>query len=399
MKKECTTVIANNYIYVSYHCSDGRLRYPTGVKAGNGKIPTKGKVQIIMNLVNTFIGKIDAIGQKVIKDELVKYLDSQINPYKRPRNEHNLIADHKEMISQMKEGKLLKKRTKTRYSNETIAQYERMRKSWEECANDPQSGFILSYQMDIEMFRKMLVWLVAKGKSQNTIYNIVNNLRIFLKHSHEEGFHSNTIYKHRDFSVPQESSDAIAPTYDEVIKIYYYKCHTPTQEKARDFFIYGCFLALRVRDLERINDYRLIGNVYEVRTSKTGKKVTIPCHWIAREIYEKYHGVIPIYPRQSLARMLPIICKGAGITGSKLITWTEGGIKKEEHFERYLLITPHSMRRFYATWMYRDLRRQPREIMPITGHESEESFFKYIKIEMDMNAQDIANDPAFKKPV
>jgi integrase len=399
MKKECSIISANKYLYISYHCSDGRLRYPSGIKGNPTGDPLPSKVQNIKNLVNSYITKHELIGEKVKKQALQDYLDGKLAPGKKKRSGRDLIKDHQAMIAQMRSGKLLKKRTKSRYSDFSIAQYERMRERWEDCANDPASGFVLSYDMDIDMFRKLPVWMVKKKYSANTMYNIVNNLRIFLKYTYDEGYHTNKVYQHRDFSVPQEDSDAIAPTYEEIIRLYNYSCSTPTHEKARDFFVYGCFLALRVRDLARINDYHLIGNVYEVVTGKTGKKVTIPCHWIAREIYDKYKGIIPVYPRQTLARILPIVCEGAGITELKLIAWTEGGERKQEYFKRCDLITPHSMRRFFATWMYRDLRRQPREIMPITGHESEESFFKYIKIEMEINAQDIANDIAFKKPV
>jgi integrase len=157
-------------------------------------------------------------------------------------------------------------------------------------------------------------------------------------------------------------------------------------------------LALRVKDLRRINDYHLVGNLFEVLTSKTGQKVTIPCHWIAREIHEKYDGKIPIVWRQNLAIRLPEIARAAGVTGKKLITYTIGGVKVERYYERWELFQPHSMRRFYATWMYHILKIPAKAIMLITGHKSEAQFLKYVKIEGQLNAEAIANSPAFQKP-
>jgi len=401
MPNKSTLIKANGYFYVSLRCPGGRLRYPTGVKDSNNlsKVDSR-KIERIKNIVDDYVIKHDLMVQPIIIPDLVQYLNSELGDEKNVRaKKTGLIEDHKAMIKKMRSGEILKRKSKARYSEDTIGQYERMRERWKECADDTKSGFVLSYNMTIEHVRALIVWLTQQNYSQNSIYNIINNLRIFLKYSHEEGWHSNEIYRHREFNVPQEEAEAIAPTYDEVVQLYNTQFQIKSQELARDLFVYGCFLALRVNDLNRINDYKLVGNVYEVLTQKTGKKVIIPCHWIAKEIYDKYNGVLPTFIRQTFSRILPKICKAAGITGDKLITMTTGGRKQEKYYKRWELITPHSMRRFFATWMYRDLRRQPREIMAITGHESEESFFKYIKIESEMNAQEISNLPAFKKPV
>jgi hypothetical protein len=301
MKSECKTITTNNYILIAYSCSDGRLRYPTGVKNTENGILTD-KVQNIIKAINNYATKHILISEKIIKSEIENHLDSKFRPDKIDRSVRDLVSDHKEMIEKMRTGKLLKKRIKTGYSEKSIEQYERMRERWEECAADSTSGFQLSYSMDIVMFRKFLVWLVKKNYSQNSMYNIVNNLGIFLKYTFDEAYHQNDVYKHREFSVPQEESDAIVLTYDELIKIYNHECDTPTQEEAKDFFVYGCFLALRFGDLNRINEYRLAGDVYEVQPTKSFKKVTIPCHWIGKEIYQKYNGKFRTFKRQSLAR-------------------------------------------------------------------------------------------------
>lgn len=400
MPQKSCLVKSNKFIFVSFRCSDKKMRYPTGVKYNDVLTEAETiRLKKITTLIDNYSIEYDLLGKKIQKKDLEAYLDRHINPMRRPRKGGlDLVSVHKDMCRKMRSGELLKKKSKKRYSENSIAQYERMCERWQECAADPKSRFVLSFDMTIEMFRYMLIWLVNKGYSQNSIYNIVNNLRIFLKYTHEEGFHKNEVYKHRDFSVPQEDADAIAPTFDEVIKLYNTPFNRKSDEKARDLFVYGCFLALRVKDLDRINEYKLVGNFYEVLTEKTQKKVIIPCHWLCREIYDKYGGVLPRFHRQTFARILTRICKVAGITGQKLITMTAGGAKVEKYYDRWDLISPHSMRRFFATWMYRDLRRQPREIMPITGHESEESFFKYIKIEMEMNAQEIADLPEFRRP-
>lgn len=399
MAKTCSLIKANNYFYVSFSCDDVRLRYPTGVK-DTTPLPDTGKKQLekIAGLVNKYADKYAFLGQPILEPELRAFIDKELGVKKKKLPANNLIEDHKQWIEGMRAGRILKKKSKKRYSPKSIDQFERMRARWEECAADPQCRFVLSYNMTIEHVNELVVWAVKNEYAQNSIYNIVNNLKIFLTWGYKEGKHSNKVFEDSNFNVPQEEADAIAPTYEEIAALYNYPFTKSAQIKHRDFFVYGCFLALRVEDLRRINDYHLAGDVFEVLTSKTDKKVTIPCHWIAREIHAKYNGKIPIVHRQNLASMLPKICEKAGITGKKLIAYTVGGVKVDRYYERCQLFQPHSMRRFYATWMYYVLKYPPKAIMPITGHTSEAQFLKYVKIEDELNAKEIANSPAFQKP-
>ncbi|WP_072357089.1 tyrosine-type recombinase/integrase [Chitinophaga sancti] len=409
MENRSTVLKSEKHIKISFYCHDARLRYPTGVKIVDSESKTGSKrIGAIMNAIDEYSREFTLLGKQISKDELTAYLDTKFNPEKLKKakmkaaaaSARSLVDDHKKMINMMRSGQLVKKSNKGKYSDITISQYERMRERWEECAADPKSEFELSYEMTIDHFRNMINWLIIKKYSQNSMYNIVNNLGIFLRYALDKGYHTNRVFEHEEFSIPQEDSDAIAPLYDEILKFYRTSLKIKSDERARDLFVFGCFLAVRVEDLSSINEYKLSGNHFEVLTRKTGKRVVIPCHPIAREIYNKHNGVMPVYIRQTFARILNRICKESNaFPGTKLITITIGGKKKGIHYKRHEFITPHTMRRFFATWMYRDLRRQPREIMAITGHETEESFFKYIKIELEMNAEDIFNDPAFQKIV
>lgn len=403
MPKTCSILKAKGYILLSLPCDDGRLRYSTGVKDTEDLSKKDAKrVDDIKEAINNYVLKYsDILKEQVKVAELRAHLDKQFNPDKlgKRKSAGDFVGDHKKMLEAMRTGAMLKKKSKKRYSLESIDQFERMRQRWEECAADKESGFVLSYEMTKEHVNKLIVWLVRNEYAQNSIYNIVNNLKIYLTWSFNEGKHNNEVYKDSVFSVPQEEADAIAPTYAEIEAFYKHPFTKLADIKHRDFFVYGCFLSLRVKDLRRINNYHLVGDIFEVLTKKTDKKVTIPCHWIAKEIYHKYNGQIPIVWRQNLAKKLPKLCEAAGITGKKLITYTVAGVKVEKYYERYQLIQPHTMRRFFATWMYYELKYPPKAIMPITGHKSEAQFLKYVKIEDELNAKEIASSPAFQKPV
>jgi integrase len=66
------------------------------------------------------------------------------------------------------------------------------------------------------------------------------------------------------------------------------------------------------------------------------------------------------------------------------------------YIEKYNLITTHTARRSGATNMF--LAGIPAQsIMKITGHTTESSFMKYLRISKDANATLIANNPFFNK--
>ncbi|MDR0796450.1 MAG: tyrosine-type recombinase/integrase [Tannerella sp.] len=80
------------------------------------------------------------------------------------------------------------------------------------------------------------------------------------------------------------------------------------------------------------------------------------------------------------------VCKIAGITSKETITRTVGGKVVTESFEKWEHVTSHTGRRCFATNMYK--RGLPTlAIMSITGHKTEKSFLKYIKVKQDEHAE------------
>ena len=88
------------------------------------------------------------------------------------------------------------------------------------------------------------------------------------------------------------------------------------------------------------------------------------------------------------------VAKRAGITQLENQTRTSGGKLITEQFPKHDLVTSHTGRRSFATNMYK--RGIPSlTIMSITGHNTEKSFLKYIKVKQEEHAQLMA--AAWKK--
>jgi integrase len=82
-------------------------------------------------------------------------------------------------------------------------------------------------------------------------------------------------------------------------------------------------------------------------------------------------------------------CKLAKIDGIETFTRTVGGKLITEKKPKYDLVSSHTCRRSFCTNMYK--RGLPTiMIMSISGHKTEKSFLKYIKVKQEEHAEMMA---------
>ena len=124
--------------------------------------------------------------------------------------------------------------------------------------------------------------------------------------------------------------------------------------------------------------------------------VVIPIHSFVREIINKYGGELPpAISNQKMNQYLKEIVELAGIDTTNKIAITKGGITVTELFKKFELVTTHTARRSFATNAY--LSDVPTiSIMKITGHTTEISFMRYIRISQQDNANKLVSHPFFK---
>jgi integrase len=73
---------------------------------------------------------------------------------------------------------------------------------------------------------------------------------------------------------------------------------------------------------------------------------------------------------------------------------TRGGMIEKTTTEKYKLISTHTARRSFATNLF--LADVPAiTIMKITGHKTDKSFLRYIRISQEENANKLLNHPFF----
>lgn len=185
-------------------------------------------------------------------------------------------------------------------------------------------------------------------------------------------------------------------------RIYYYKFEKQDKRKAkeriRDLFVVGCLTALRYSDYSALTKDNLQNGYIVKRTKKTNVDVKVPAHDYVKEIFAKYGGNIPSWLCiQYFNKYLKVIMKEIGLNDLITFSYTQGGKLKTVTREKWELISSHTARRSAATNMYLTGRMKTFEIMKLTGHRSEQNFFRYIRLTGNDTARSISGDIFFRK--
>ena len=199
-----------------------------------------------------------------------------------------------------------------------------------------------------------------------------------------------------------EDTFAVFLSMNEITRIYYYKFRKQdsrrAKEKIRDLFVVGCLTALRYSDYSTLTLDNFQNDFIVKRTKKTNVTVKVPMHDYVREIIAKYGGNIPNgLCIQYFKKYLKLIMREIGLTDKITYSYTVGGKIKTVTKEKWELICSHTARRSAATNLYLTGRMKTLEIMRLTGHKTEQNFFRYIRLTNDDTARSISGDMFFRK--
>jgi integrase len=252
--------------------------------------------------------------------------------------------------------------------------------------------------IDLEFYEDFMKYCLDKKYSPNTIGSYIKNIKVFMNEALDKKLTTNIEFKSRRFKKVSEESENIYLTEAELSKIYKKNfSKNKTLDRVRDIFIIGCYTGLRYSDLFTIGNENLIdkGTKLRIKTEKTGELVIIPLHNFIREIIKKHDG-IPQYKitNQAMNESLKTIGELSDIKETVLITSTQGSAIETKPYKKHELISVHTARRSFATNAY--LKDIPTiSIMKITGHRTEKSFLKYIKISQEDNANKLSKHSFF----
>jgi integrase len=228
----------------------------------------------------------------------------------------------------------------------------------------------------------------TKGHTINSVGKHIKNLKVFAADAIEKGIYVNPELSRKRFRVLSEDTDQIALSIQDLDKIFSLGLSPDSGlENARDCFILAAYTGLRFSDLKQLNETNFIdGNRLRVTTQKTDQKVIIPLHRVVLAILKKRNGIPPAaISNQKMNKYIKEVGKLAELNELVTVSKTRAGQKEVRTLPKYSLITVHTARRSFATNLYL-AGMDTLTIKKMTGHHTEKSFLKYIRVSEEENA-------------
>lgn len=236
-------------------------------------------------------------------------------------------------------------------------------------------------------------YLRERNLMPSTVKNNVSRIKYLISKARKAGYETDSAIE--DFTTPDEEAATIFLTMREILKIHRYTNLTQRESEIKDYFVIGCLTALRFSDYSRLQPKNFVRNKIVIKTKKTNTPVQIPIHPLVREIIDKYNKQLPPPPTiQHFNRKIKKICREIGFTKKILYERTVGHKRISKLVPKYQFISSHTARRSAATNMYVSGILAFR-IMLITGHKTEKSFFRYIRITREENVKILARHKFF----
>lgn len=259
--------------------------------------------------------------------------------------------------------------------------------------------------IDLDFFNNYVAYLFRKHKfSTNHVNKLITTLKAVLNEATEREINTNLKFRSKKFRVPKEDAKNIYLSLEELDILYELDLSNNKRlERVRDLFLVGCYTGLRFSDFINIRPehIRAIDNtkVIDIITQKTKQPVTIPINSKVGAIIERYEDGERVLPNtlsnQKMNKYLKELGALAQLNEEVINTRSVGGKRIEEKKYKYEMISTHTARRSFATNAYKSGVPAP-SIMKITGHTTESSFMKYIKINNEENALLIAQNSFFQ---
>ncbi len=241
------------------------------------------------------------------------------------------------------------------------------------------SDFNMTWYFDFMDF-----YITERGANNNTFGKMVKTLKTFLNAGFDQGHNTDLGYKDKRFRVYQEEVTHIYLNEDEIQKMLQLDLSSNIKRQTvRDLFVIGCYTGLRFGDFKQIDNKNIKDGRLRVKTQKTGQFVVIPFHPIVKGIIDRYNGLLPkAYCNNVINKELKSIAREAGFIDTVIQVRTHGIERKETVYEKWQLVSTHCARRSFATNLFKQ-GFPSINIMKITGHKSEKTFMRYIKVTED----------------
>jgi integrase len=269
----------------------------------------------------------------------------------------------------------------TPMSPKTIFQFHNLRRHLQNF--EKNANYKIEFEsIDMTFYKKFVDYLTINLKqAPNTIGKLITNIKVYMRESLEDGLTTNNTFTHRKFKSINSKSDTVYLNTEEIIALQNLDLtKQPRLERVRDMFVIGCYTALRHSDLSKIKPEHIANGMIDLLQTKGGKQVIIPMAKVVIDILEKYNYTLPGISNKNYNDYLYEVCKKCEILAKEVtIHKITGGKNIKIVKPKYEFISSHTARRTFCTNEYKAGDLEISEIMALSGHTTEKSFYKYIR--------------------
>lgn len=258
--------------------------------------------------------------------------------------------------------------------------------------------------IDLAFFEDYKEYMTFEKKyATNTLSKHIRILKVIMNEAVERHLTKNAFTGKR-YKAKTEQTETVYLDKAELKKLYELDLSKNTRlDRVRDLFLVGCWTGLRFSNFNDISPKDIKRDFIEIKTQKTKKIIIVPIHSYVRDIMQKYAGktensLPPTISNQKMNEYLKEIAKEAKFNELISLQFTKAGKEVITNVAKHTLISSHTARRSFATNMYLD-NFPTISIMAITGHTTESSFMKYIRVTPKEHAEKLKqhwNEPLLK---
>ncbi|MEK0413156.1 MAG: hypothetical protein RL070_644 [Bacteroidota bacterium] len=347
------------------------------------------KLELEWSKKHSSSGKVPIIPQTYLKENLNKFFTKTTKEEREEYNQKSFWGYYLQFITRMNNGTRVHLSKGTPMAPKTIFQFENLKRHLENYQKIKKTKIEFD-NIDLVFYNEFVEYLTTKlNLAPNTIGKLITNLKVFLREAFDEGITTNNIFANRRFRSNSSLAETIYLTPLEIKEILNLDLKSNLKlDRVRDMFIIGCFTGLRFSDIINIKPEHINDGMIEITQVKTKERVAIPITQEVERLLSKYNNSLKKISNQKFNDYLYEIvkkCQGLEIEVTKKAI--QGGKQILIKKPKYEFVSSHTARRSFATNEYMAKGLNVRDIMAITGHKTEKSFYKYIRQTPKENAE------------
>lgn len=215
--------------------------------------------------------------------------------------------------------------------------------------------------------------------TQNTVVNTLKVIKNLLHRAYDNEMTANNYYLRVQTTLPADSSDQIYLNEDEIQRFSQVKTLTDQEREVRDMFVIACFTALRISDIQQLNNANINNGVISLYQTKTKDLVDIPILKEISPLIERYkESGFPVIDKIKANRIVKSLAERCRLNEEVSHKEHRGGSASIITTPKFNLVSFHTARRSCVTNLYK--RGYPiNYIMTLSGHRSIQAFQRYLR--------------------